>query len=259
MISLMPFVRPRPVADPALRLIVMPHAGGSGSTYFPLVKGLPPDWDLLLLDLPGRGKRHTEPALEDMASVVALAVDDVLPWAGPPLALFGHSFGGAVATEVAHVLRDKEARLDWLGVSGRVAPGLDFDPALLDPDRPDRELMAALAAMGGLPDRLDELPEFRDRFLALIRTDLHALATYDPMPGRPPLTVPLTVFSGDADPLAPPSALTGWARETTGPCRRRTFPGGHFHFFGPSFPDFTRAVVEEIRTALAHPRAHTGP
>ena len=56
-----PFVRPRTVAKPVVRLIVFHHAAGSSSTYYGFNNWIPDDWDLLLCDLPGRGKRAAEP------------------------------------------------------------------------------------------------------------------------------------------------------------------------------------------------------
>ncbi|CAM5349254.1 hypothetical protein SNARM312S_04628 [Streptomyces narbonensis] len=101
-----PFLRPRPVDDPAVRLIGFHHAGGSAAVYYPFVRHLPADWDLLLLDLPGRGRRATAPQLDEMAEVVETVVADVLPWADDdaPFALFGHSMGAVVALETARAL-----------------------------------------------------------------------------------------------------------------------------------------------------------
>ncbi|MFE1035923.1 thioesterase II family protein [Streptomyces sp. NPDC058807] len=246
-----PFVRPRRVTAPPVRLVVIPHAGASGVAYHSLGRGLPETWDLLLLDLPGRGRRHTRPALENMADVVALVTDDVAAWAdGTPLALFGHSLGGAVAFEVARELERRGLPPVWTGVSGRVAPDRRAAPGRLRPELPDEELMAELAAMGGLPQRIHELPDFQDRFLGVLRSDLRVLADYRPAPARPPLNGPLTVFGGTEDPLAPPYALEGWARLTRGDHRRILCRGGHFHFLGPAFEPFARTLAQEIQRAL---------
>lgn len=240
-----PFIRPRPVADPAVRLIGFHHAGGSASGYFPLSRGVPAGWDLLLLDLPGRGKRHNQPVLEDMADLVAVAARDVAPWVGPPIALFGHSLGAIVAVEVARALAAAGAPPVWLGVSGRVAPG-DTVTALAEHRLDDAALLAELLDMGGIPSQIAEIPEFRDRFLGLIRRDLRAVASYRPDPGRRPLDIPLTAFGASDDPLAPLSSVGRWSRETAGAFRLRMFAGGHFHFLGAAFDRFTAAIVAEI-------------
>jgi surfactin synthase thioesterase subunit len=249
-------VRPRPLEDPALRLVAFHHAGGSASAYFPLVHGLPADWDLVLPDLPGRGKRQGTPALDDMASLVAVAAEDVLAWSGPPIAIFGHSLGAVVAAEVARAVEARGVEPVWVGVSGRPAPGWHVETGL-DPHRlTDEQLMRELTAIGGIPHRIDEVPEFRDRFIRLVRTDLSALASYKPAPDRVPLAAPLTAFGATDDVLAPPSSIAAWSGETTAVFRQRLFTGGHFHFLHNSFPNFARALAHEIQRSLSR-RART--
>jgi surfactin synthase thioesterase subunit len=240
-------LRPRPVERPSLRLIVFHHAGGSAAAYFPLVHGLPDDWDLVLPDLPGRGRRYDVPALDDMAALVSVAAEDVLGWAGPPIAIFGHSLGAVVAAEAARAAQAKGVEPVWVGVSGRPAPDRHVD-AGLDPYRlSDEELMRELTAIGGIPGRIDEVPEFRERFIRLVRTDLRALGSYRPDPDRVPLTAPLTAFGATDDVLAPPASIAAWAGETSGVFRQRLFTGGHFHFLRESFPAFARTLGHEIQ------------
>ncbi|WP_306324055.1 MULTISPECIES: thioesterase II family protein [unclassified Streptomyces] len=246
------FVRPRPVHDPELRLVVFHHAGGSAAQYFPLTRAVPEGWDVLLLDLPGRGKRHGSRLLSSVAELVEVTVRDVLPWAGTaPLALFGHSLGALLAHETARVLEAVGRGPSWVGVSGRTPPGRAVPVALPDHELSDEQLMAQLTRMGGMHPRIDELPEFRERFLRLVRTDLGAVAGYRPDPARVPLSAPLTAFGGSDDIWAPPAALGGWAAETRGTFRVRYFEGGHFHFLGPEFPAFAAELVEEIRRSGA--------
>ncbi|WP_254716813.1 thioesterase II family protein [Actinomadura sp. WMMB 499] len=295
-------VRPRPVRDPELRLVVFHHAGGSSAAYVPLVRALPGDWELLLLDLPGRGRLHRAPPETDMAALVAAATAEVMAWTGPPVALFGHSLGAIVAAETARSLRACGVRPSWLGVSGRAAPvprpGAEHPPAARPPQErdapgrdaperhgpgrdaqerhaqgrdapgpgarvplerlplatmPDDELFDALAVLGGMPERLDELPEFRARFLRLVRADLLALASYRPDPCRAPLDVPITAFGSTGDPLAPPHAVDAWREETTAGFRSRTFPGGHFHLLGPALTGFGAALAQELRRSPTVP------
>ncbi|MFI2437076.1 thioesterase II family protein [Streptomyces sp. NPDC018693] len=247
---MIPFIRPRPLDEPAVRLVVCHHAGGSGSAYFPLARLLPHDWDVLLLDLPGRGKRHSAAPLRDMTTMAARAADDIAPWAGPPLALFGHSMGAVVAVEAARLLQERGAGPAWVGVSGRLAPPDAVPTPRLDPALPDEELMAGLTAMGGIPDRFDEAPEFRRRFLRLIRSDLYALGHHRADPARRPLAAPLTAFGATRDDLSPPALLGNWAAETDRTFRQYLSEGGHFHFLDDGFAAFARALTDEIRHAL---------
>lgn len=242
-------VRPRGLDDAALRLVVCPHAGGSATAYTPLARELPADWDVLLVDLPGRRPGQVVPSPWELGTVVGALARELSPWAGTaPLALFGHSLGAVVAFETAHALHQCGVPVAWLGVSGREAPGQPLAvPPSLDPHAPDDELARALRRFGGLPARLDEYPDVRRRFLDLIRADLTALDNYHPEPGRGPLASPLTAFAAQDDPLAPPGALAAWARYTTGPFRLRALLGGHFGLSDNGFRRFAPVLVEEIR------------
>lgn len=240
-------VRPRAVPHPTLRLIVFHHAGGSSAAYMPLARALPGDWELLLLDLPGRGGSRRVGPLTEMPSLVEATTDAVLEWAGPPVALFGHSLGAIVALETARRLEARGVMPLWVGVSGRPAPDCPVAEARPLYELPDRELIGALARFGGIPAELDELPEFRDRFIRLVRADLQALDSYVPARWRSPLTAPLTAFGAVDDELAPADTVEPWSRETTGGFRTRMFTGGHFHFLGRSFPGFAKVLVDEVR------------
>ena len=251
-----PFVRPRPVEQPAVRVFGFHHAGGSAAVYYPMNREFPADWELLLLDLPGRGKRHTQQPLETMSEVVARAVADIEPWLdGTPVALFGHSFGALVALEAGRYLERAGHPLVWVGVSGRIPPG--FPSATLLSELDDGDLLDEMTTMGGLPERVREVPQFIERFLRIARCDLRAAESYHPVPDRAPLAAPLTVFCGVGDTWAPPSAMSGWSRETRRPYRQQVFPGGHFYFLGAALDGFVRTMTGEIQaavTAFSHDR-----
>lgn len=247
-----PFIRPRAVQDPALRVFAFHHAGGSAATYYHLARALPADWELLLLDLPGRGKRHKEQPLERVEEVFARVVADLEPHLdGTPAALFGHSFGALVALEVSRALDGRGQPPQWVGVSGRVPPGHRHLTRLSELN--DHDLMRELRVMGGTPDAINEMPQFVERFLRIIRSDLRAVESYRPAVDRAPLSCPLTVFCGRDDLWAPPSAMSNWALETRHEPRHRFFSGGHFYFTGSAMDRLTHAITDEIQAVTTVP------
>jgi medium-chain acyl-[acyl-carrier-protein] hydrolase len=243
-----PFIRPRAVADPVLRLIVFHHAGGSAATYFPMSRHLPASWDIALLDLPGRGKRVAAQPLTAMASVVQRAIADLEPLRDVPVALFGHSLGAILAWEVARAWSAAGEPPQWVGVSGRV-PGRHVVGSGPLHKLDDSALMAELTALGGVPAWLDSTPEFRTRFLRLTRADLTAVESYRPGP-QDPLPCPLASYGGADDPWAPPAAMQGWARLTTARFTQRTYPGGHFYFGGAALAGFVADLVDDASHVL---------
>ncbi|MEV4518463.1 alpha/beta fold hydrolase [Dactylosporangium sp. NPDC049525] len=244
------FIRPRPLAAPAVRLIGFHHAGGSAAAYFPMSRHLLADWDVALLDLPGRGKRAADTPLTGMAAVVGRALADLEPLRDVPVALFGHSMGAIVAWEVARAWTAAGTPPLWVGLSGRQPPGWPAGRGGLH-RLGDAALLAALADLGGVPDWLAENPAFRDRFLRLVRADLAAVDSYHPAGVQAPLDCPLTVYGGARDQWAPPAAMAAWSQRTTGPFTHHTFPGGHFYFAGAALPDLTSRLASDVTRDLA--------
>jgi medium-chain acyl-[acyl-carrier-protein] hydrolase len=239
------FVRPNPVANPALRVIAFHHAGGSAAMYHAMGAEMPADWELLILDLPGRGKRYAEDPISSTPALVARVVADVRPWLDVPFALFGHSLGAILAAEVGRACEQLGVPPVWVGVSGRVAPTIQSHARRLN-DLDDASLLAEVLALGGTPDRLTQIPELRAHFLRVIRADIAVLDSYQPGPVRAALGCPVTAFAGTSDVWAPPTTMRPWARETRSGFHLRQFEGGHFYFLGPALAGFTRALVREI-------------
>jgi medium-chain acyl-[acyl-carrier-protein] hydrolase len=243
------FVRPRPHPAPSLRLIVFHHAGGSAAMYYPMSAAVPPDWELLILDLPGRGKRYADAPMRDMPALIERVIADLRPWLDVPVALFGHSLGAILAAEVGRACERLGARLIWVGVSGRVAPTLQAQTLRLSA-LDDDTLLGEITALGAIPERIGEVPELRDHFLRVVRADVAVLDSYEPAPDRPVLGCPLTAFAGTSDVWAPTSTMQPWARETRSEFHLRGFEGGHFFFLGHGLAGFAREVVREIETCL---------
>jgi medium-chain acyl-[acyl-carrier-protein] hydrolase len=248
------FVRPCPHPNPSLRLIVFHHAGGSAAMYYPMSAELPADWELLILDLPGRGKRYTAEPLRTAPELVACALEDVRPWLDVPVALFGHSLGAILAAELGRECMQLGATPVWVGVSGRVAPTLQAQTRRLN-ELDDESLLAEIMALGGTPGRLHEVPELREHFLRVVRADIAVLESYQPAPDRAALGCPVSAFAGASDMWAPPATMRPWARETSGDFQLRVFEGDHFYFLGPAFAGFTRALVREIMSCIGDPPA----
>ncbi|WP_078853686.1 thioesterase II family protein [Streptomyces sp. FxanaA7] len=74
----------RPAPDAPVRLLGLPHAGGSASAYHPMTPALAPAADVLAAQYPGRQDRYAEPpssSVRELAERIAEAVsgDDARP------------------------------------------------------------------------------------------------------------------------------------------------------------------------------------
>lgn len=238
----------RPNREGRLRLFCFPYAGGSAAIYRSWADRLPPEVEVLPVELPGRASRFREPLCQSVAEVVVQASVGLAPLFDRPLAFFGHSMGAVIAFEMARQLRrEGRAAPVWLFVSGRRAPHLNEreDPmhAL-----PDDEFLLRLRDLNGTPEEALQHPELMQMMQPMLRADFAVVETYRIQP-EAPLSCPLSVLGGLADPEVTRDDLAAWAQHSTGPFSQRMFEGDHF-FLNKVQPQLLQAVAQDLYSAL---------
>jgi surfactin synthase thioesterase subunit len=210
----------------APRLVCLPHAGGAASYYFPVSKQLASVAEVLAVQYPGRQDRRHEPCIDSIPALADALAAELRPYTDRPLTLFGHSMGASLGFEVALRLEAEGATVRHLFASGRRAPSTPRDERvhLLD----DAGLIADMKRLSGTEDEVLEDDELVRLILPAVRADYRAAETYRYTPG-PPLTCPVTVLTGDADPHVTDEEARAWQRHTTGPFDLKVFTGGHFY------------------------------
>lgn len=232
----------QPSPDAPVRLVCLPHAGGSASFYFPVARALAPDADVLTVQYPGRQDRRTEPPLTRLTDLADQVADALSPWTDRPLVLFGHSMGALLGYEVATRLEAAGTAPLALVASARRAPSRHRQESVHL--RSDEGVVDELRLLGGMDTAFLEDPELREMILPAMRADYEAIETYRHTP-RPPLTTPITVLTGDDDPQVTADEARSWSAHTTGPFALHTFKGGHFYL-----TEHNEAVLGHLRQAL---------
>jgi surfactin synthase thioesterase subunit len=243
------FARGEPQDRPGVRLFCLPYAGGSAAAYRDWSARVPGDVHVHPLELPGRGGRWGEPPVGSLPLLTELLADALSGHLRRPYALFGHSMGGLLAFELARTLRARGLpRPAHLFVSGAAAPEL---PRVRQPihaaSRTD--VLEELRFLGGTPPEALADPGLMEAVLPALRADFSVLETYR-YRDQPPLTMPLTVFGGDADPLVASGELHRWRRQTRALSRLVVLPGGHF---------FLHSATDRMLSAIAHDLAPSAP
>jgi surfactin synthase thioesterase subunit len=238
----------QPRDDAAVRLVCLPHAGGSASFYFPMAKAVPAAVDVLGVQYPGRQDRRSEPAVTDLHDLADQVTAALLPWTDRPLALFGHSMGSTLGYEVATRLQERHGViLTQLFASGRRAPSRTVhDTVHL---RDDDGLIAELKRLSGTDSQVLGDEELLRMVLPAIRADYQAAETYTYRPS-PPLRCPVTALTGDADPKVTIEQARAWAEHTEAGFDLHIFPGGHF-YLADHQPQIIRIVTDHLLTARA--------
>ncbi|QKW10566.1 thioesterase [Streptomyces sp. NA04227] len=234
-----------PAPDKPVRLVCLPHAGGSASFFFPFSQTLAEHADVLAIQYPGRQDRRSEPLLDTTAALVEEIYEALRPWNDRPMVLFGHSMGAVLSFELARRFERDGTPLRGLIVSGRRAPTVHREENVHQ--RGDDALIAEIRALSGTDSGILADEELLRMVLPSIRSDYKAIETYRYRPdgASPPLTSPVSALTGESDPRVSIAEAREWAGLTTGPFTFRTFPGGHF-YLTPRQAEVIRAVVEDL-------------
>ncbi|MFJ9646085.1 thioesterase II family protein [Streptomyces sp. NPDC004244] len=235
-----------PAPGAPVRLLCLPHAGGSASFYFPLARALAPTVEVLAVQYPGRQDRRQEPLVADIATLADRITEALSAYGDKPLALFGHSMGAVTGFEVARRLEARGAGPVELFVSGRRAPSTSRSEHHWHLAT-DAELVAEIKSHGAAGSELLDDPEIRAMLLPTIRSDYRAVETHVSPPGAR-VGCPITAFTGDADPKVTVEEARAWERHTTGGFRAQVFPGGHFYL-----SDHQDAVLRTVSARLSAP------
>jgi surfactin synthase thioesterase subunit len=232
---------PRPQAEAVV--VCIPNAGAGASVFRTWSRDLPEWVDVIAVQLPGRESRFHEPLRHDIHGLVAELADELSRVSESPAALFGHSFGGLLAFELARELRRRGREPPQLFLAACPPPHvhkLDSGLRYLPLD----DLIAELRRRRHTPEAVLRNRDLMAALQRVLRADLALVAAYSYLPGanEPPLTAALSIFGGINDADAPLATLPKWSQLTSGPVHVRTFPGGHF---------FTATARDALLQAIA--------
>ncbi|UGY93641.1 thioesterase II family protein [Streptomyces gobiensis] len=233
----------------SLRLFCLPYAGGSARLFQDWRYALPDFVEVCPVELPGRGTRfgelpytRLEPLVDDVLDTLEEHLDEEGP--GLPFALFGYSFGSAVAFEAARRLEAAGRRPACLAVAAFRSPGAS-PPRVKASSLPDAEFRRLLRELGGTPRELLENDAFMELMLPVIKADFSIAESYGHRSG-PPLDCPIVAFGGEEDPLIGMAEVRTWSRHTAAGFSLRPIPGDHFFMHS-----HRELLLKELATELA--------
>lgn len=240
------FRRFRPATEIRMRLICLPHAGGTAGSYRKWAQWMPPDIEVLAVRYPGREDRIAESCAATMEELVSGVFGAVEPLLDRPVAFFGHSMGAWASYELAlRVAAVPGVDLRTLFVSGQVPPHrMRRDRTRLCSDD---EIVETVRGLGSAGAMAYTHPILRELVLPALRADFGLLDAYRPLHGHL-VDVPIVAYGGVDDLGVSLADLAAWADITHVGAQRRSFPGGHFYLEDDII---ARSLVADIATHLA--------
>lgn len=227
-------------------LFCFPFAGGGVSVYKEWIKCFQGFAVVCPIQLPGREERVMEKSYTQMDILLEDLIEQIIPFRGNRIILFGHSMGAKIAYEVGKKLENLDIKVDRLIISGSRAPHV--------PERnPIHQLTneafeEQLVRFEGLPKEILENKELLNFFLPMIRADFTMIETYCAK-GIESLKCPIVALGGDDDKEANLEDIRLWEMYTKEGFKYRMFKGGHF-FIREQEEEVLREVKEKLEELM---------
>lgn len=211
---------------PNIRLFCFPYAGGNGHIFKSWMDSLPDAIEVIGIELPGRGRRFSEPFIYDMTTMVDLLYDSIKGYLDIPFAFYGHSNGALLVFELTKKIMGK------LGIS----PKKIFIAAKRSPhlgrEHPlhklcDRDFIEVIRHYKGTPLEVFANPELLELYLPILRADFSLSENYIFM-DQQPLAVEAVLIAGTQDQIASVAEVFAWEELFASPPDKETVTGDHF-------------------------------
>lgn len=231
-----------------VRIFCIPYAGGSASIYNKWKKYVGSDFELIPIELSGRGSRFNErlyttinDIVNDIYNNIKSLIDDGM------YMIFGHSMGALITYElICKIIEEGDNQPIHAFFSGKVAPHIKGDNNNYHKQSDDK-LIEEVFSLGGTPQELLAQRDLLEMFLPIIRADYQAVETYEYNGEKQRFDFPITVFNGVNDKLTK-NNIEEWSIYTTKEFKIYNFNGGHF-FINDNIKEICK-IIEESAIGL---------
>jgi len=223
------------------------HFAGGNCYSFQFLTPLLNFFEVIPLELPGRGKRMNE----NLLNVFDVAARDLYGQLAPrlnkaPFLIYGHSMGAYLALKVCHLLEAAGRFPAYLIVSGNAGPRKKENNAyryLLKQDA----FMDMLKDLGGIPEELLSDKELFEFFEPILRADFEVAERHH-MENVTPVSAPLYAMMGSLEEEV--EEIQNWSRFTQAHFESKVFDGDHFfiHKHAPAIAGVINNCYNRVAT-----------
>lgn len=210
-------------------------AGGSCYSFDFLKKYVHFNIEFIPLELPGRGKRSTQPLITDKKA----AIDDYFQQIRlkrnryQDYLVFGHSMGATLGLSVVKKMEAIGDIPSCLVVSGNSGPGIEEVQAEIKANQrhamSDDDFKNELREIGGVSDEVLDNQELYEYYSPILRADFQLLETDGFMEKGTQIKAPIYALMGTQEKYN--VHIENWKNFTRASCHSETLEGGHFFIY----------------------------
>lgn len=233
---------------PKPQLFLLHFAGGNCFSFQAMTAALN-DFEVISLELPGRGRRMDEALLTDFDLAARDFYDQISRrLTAPVFLIYGHSMGAYLALRVTHMLESSGKTPEYLIVSGNPGPGVRDNKKryLLTGDA----FVSELKKLGGVPEEFLMNKELFDFFEPILRADFE-VSEKNALDMEPAVMAPIFAVMGSQEDNV--EKISNWSRFTRSHFQYEIMEGDHFFIF--QHADKIARVVRESYKRVVYRRA----
>lgn len=153
------------------QLLLLHYAGGNIYSFNFLKRYLEPYFEVVCIELPGRGRRMNETLLKEKEKAVDDQFNEIIKHRkkGVNFAVYGHSMGAILGLEVTRKLEENNDSPICLIATGNAGPGTYRKELRYNLDTPI--FKEKLKELGGIPNEVYENKELFGFFEPILRAD----------------------------------------------------------------------------------------
>ena len=207
------------------QLFLLHFAGGNKYSFNFLKKYLESAFELVSIELPGRGDRMSEKLITDKTIAVKDIYNELQKWIikDVPFFIFGHSMGAVLGFGLIQLLEKNSIIPQCFVASGNSGPGLLPRNIRYNLDR--ENFMSELKKLGGIPNEAFENAELFDFFEPILRADFE-IVEKETENSLDKINCPIYCVMGDREKRV--ESISNWAKYTNLSFTSEVFEGNHF-------------------------------
>lgn len=220
-------------------LFLLHYAGGNVYSYNFITPYLKERFNIIPIELPGRGRRIREKLLFDKD----LAVNDMLNQIlnnlnSKPFLIYGHSMGASLGLYVINELEKRKLFPSYFVATGYPGPNMKNDRQRFD--LPKEEFVSELKILGGIENEIIDNEQLFSFFEPILRADFEIVEKENSLSNDVKISTPIYACMGDKEKDC--NQIRNWKLYTSNSFESRLFKGNHFFIY-----DHAEEIAKIIR------------